>query len=316
MSMEAALERPRPPGGAARGRGPAPRGARGRGRPDRAASTGAINVVAWGIDWRPGDEIVVTTHLEHPGLSVPWPSSRAGSGRGDARPDRPRRASEDLEAAVARVAGPRTRLVALSHVAWGTGARARRGGGRARGARAAGARRSSTAPSRCGADPGRRRPWTSTPTRFRRTSGCWARRASAPSGWRPRRIERIDLTASGFESGTDHALGGGVVPHPGARRHEVSTLPGALLPGLAGVHRVARGPRAGSGSTPARARRAQAARGRGWTACPASRRAHAGGRARPVWSRSPWPGRDPERACADARRARRDRRAGCRAPRR
>ena len=35
-----------------------------------ANTTHGLNLVAWGIDWRPGDEIV-TTALEHPGVTVP-----------------------------------------------------------------------------------------------------------------------------------------------------------------------------------------------------------------------------------------------------
>ena len=89
-----------------------------------------MNVVIWGIDWRPGDELV-TTDLEHPGLSVPLAVAARRRGVRCASCDLAD-GSEDLEAAVARVAGPRTRLVALSHVAWATGARARRRRGRAR----------------------------------------------------------------------------------------------------------------------------------------------------------------------------------------
>jgi selenocysteine lyase/cysteine desulfurase len=43
-------------------------------------------------------------------------------------------------------------------------------------------------------------------------------------------MERIDLTPSGFESGPEPAIGGALAPHAGARRHEVATLPAALLP--------------------------------------------------------------------------------------
>ena len=46
----------------------------------------------------------------------------------------------------------------------------------------------------------------------------------------PEATGRIDLTTSGFESGSGHGPGGAVAPHPGARRHEASTWPAALLP--------------------------------------------------------------------------------------
>ena len=66
-----------------------------------ANTTHGLNVVAWGIDWRPGDEIV-TTALEHPGVTVPLAvvarrtgarlqvveAARPGRPRGGGRPDR------------------------------------------------------------------------------------------------------------------------------------------------------------------------------------------------------------------------------------
>jgi selenocysteine lyase/cysteine desulfurase len=47
----------------------------------------------------------------------------------------------------------------------------------------------------------------------------------------PEAMERIDLTASGYESGTGHTRAGGVALHAGARRYEVSTKPDLLVPG-------------------------------------------------------------------------------------
>ena len=46
----------------------------------------------------------------------------------------------------------------------------------------------------------------------------------------PGAMGTIDLTRSGLESGRDHTPEGGVTLHPGARRHEASTPPAALLP--------------------------------------------------------------------------------------
>src|SRR5262245_28766790 len=85
------------------------------------SSTAAMNAVIWGIDWRAGDE-AVTTDLEHPGLAVPLAQVARRHGV-RVRILRLRTGAEDLDAAVSEVAGPRTRLIALSHVTWSTGAR-------------------------------------------------------------------------------------------------------------------------------------------------------------------------------------------------
>ncbi len=86
------------------------------------ATTDGMNIGAWGIDWRPGDR-VVTTNLEHPGgigplyvlrdrLGVEVHIVDVGLG-GD-------RAAllEAFDAAI----DARTRMVAISHVLWATGA--------------------------------------------------------------------------------------------------------------------------------------------------------------------------------------------------
>jgi L-cysteine/cystine lyase len=204
-------------------------GARG---PDEVAlaqsSTEAMTRVIWGIDWRPGDE-AVTTGLEHPGLTVPLRTAARRLGvrlhvlaleRGD----------EDLEAAVGTVAGPRTRLVALSHVAYGTGARMDVEGA-ARAARAVGALTLVDGAQGVGALP-----------TDARVLGADAYAVPAqkwllgPEGlgalWlAPEALERIDLTFSGFSSGTGHRPDGTLSLHPGARRLEVSTHPALLIPG-------------------------------------------------------------------------------------
>ncbi len=85
-------------------------------------TTDGMNHAAWSIDWRPGDR-VVTTQLEHAGGLGALYALRAragvdvafvdvGTGGDDAR------TLEALDAAIV----PGTRLVSLSHVAWGTGA--------------------------------------------------------------------------------------------------------------------------------------------------------------------------------------------------
>jgi L-cysteine/cystine lyase len=86
------------------------------------STTDAMNLAAWGIDWRAGDRLV-TTNLEHMGGLAPLLAVRdrfelelvladLGDGGDDAR------TLAALDAAIA----PGTRLVAISHVAWSTGA--------------------------------------------------------------------------------------------------------------------------------------------------------------------------------------------------
>ena len=142
-----------------------------------------------------------------------WPPSRAATALALRLIDPDGDAARPRGGRRARSSGPRTRLVALSHVSWATGARARRGRRgprRARGRRpGAGGRR----PSRSGPSRWTSPPWASTPTPSRPTSGC-----SGPEGlgalWvAPEAMERIDLTASGLrERHATHALGG----RPGA----------------------------------------------------------------------------------------------------
>jgi L-cysteine/cystine lyase len=88
--------------------------------PDRVAltysTTDGCNIVLGGLDLRPEDEIV-TTDVEHFGLLGPV---RASGARVRVAAVRDRPAAEALDAILAEV-GPRTRLLALSHVAWTTG---------------------------------------------------------------------------------------------------------------------------------------------------------------------------------------------------
>jgi selenocysteine lyase/cysteine desulfurase len=80
------------------------------------ATTDACNIVAAGLRLGPDDD-VVTTDVEHFGLTGPLHASgaRVRVARVKARP-----AAEALELVLAAVT-PRTRLLALSHVAWTTG---------------------------------------------------------------------------------------------------------------------------------------------------------------------------------------------------
>ena len=82
--------------------------------PDRvaltASTTDGCNIVLAGLDLREGDEVITTTD-EHFGLLGPLHMSRAKVVVADPDPDR-----------IAAAITPRTRLIAISHVLWTTGA--------------------------------------------------------------------------------------------------------------------------------------------------------------------------------------------------
>jgi L-cysteine/cystine lyase len=80
------------------------------------STTDGCNIVVAGFGLRPGDE-VVTTNSEHPGLLLPLAVSGATVRVADV-------ANRPVAEAVERIAalvGPKTRLLALSHVLWTTG---------------------------------------------------------------------------------------------------------------------------------------------------------------------------------------------------
>ncbi|MGC8633974.1 MAG: aminotransferase class V-fold PLP-dependent enzyme [Candidatus Limnocylindrales bacterium] len=85
------------------------------------STTDGLNAAIWSLGWRAGDE-AVTTSIEHPGLLAPLAALRERGVRvrvaevGDGGDD------DATLAAITRAVGPRTRLVALSHVSWLTGA--------------------------------------------------------------------------------------------------------------------------------------------------------------------------------------------------
>lgn len=83
-------------------------------------TTDGLNIGIFGINWRPGDEIVISD-LEHPGAQAPVYTvarrfgvtvrlARLGAGGGD------------VVGAFERVITPQTRMIVVSHVAWNTGA--------------------------------------------------------------------------------------------------------------------------------------------------------------------------------------------------
>jgi len=192
-----------------------------------ANTTNGMNVIAWGIDWRLGDEIVMPA-LEHPGLAVPLANVVRRFGAVLRLVDHGGTGARLVEE-VAAVIGPRTRLVALSHVCWSTGALLDVAGV-ARLAHDAGALVAVDGAQTVGAIPVDAAALGADAYAF--PAHKWL---LGPGGlgalWvAPGALERIDLTHSGYESGTGHRAGGGITRHPGARRHEVSTLPAPLLP--------------------------------------------------------------------------------------
>ena len=81
--------------------------------------TEGINIVATGMDWRPGDEVIISDE-EHPGGSLPWMNLARRRGV----VVRKVRLSYDLDSLLEdldSLIGPRTRIVSISHVSTRSG---------------------------------------------------------------------------------------------------------------------------------------------------------------------------------------------------
>lgn len=79
----------------------------------------ALSMVAWGLEWQAGDEVVISDQ-EFPSNRIVWESlSRLGVKTVIARLSQ----GDSPEAAVEACIGPRTRLVSISSVQYGTGLR-------------------------------------------------------------------------------------------------------------------------------------------------------------------------------------------------
>ncbi len=192
------------------------------------SSTHAMNVVIWGLGLRRGDN-VVTTNMEHPGLAVPLATAAARAGAtvrmvdvGDG--------SGPLEEAVGRVITTRTRLVALSHVSWMTGA-VLDVEGAARAASSVGAITLVDGAQGAGAVPVTPVDWGIQA--YAMPAQKWL---LGPEGlgalWiAPEMLDRIAVTTAGYETGEDHGWDGSVAMHGDARRYEASTFPEILLAG-------------------------------------------------------------------------------------
>lgn len=85
-------------------------------------TTEAMNHAVFGLDWRPGDRIV-TTDAEHPGLSGPiWSVCARFGVQVDVVPaDHPVDADRTVDG-IRSAMTPRTRMIAISHVLWTSGA--------------------------------------------------------------------------------------------------------------------------------------------------------------------------------------------------
>lgn len=192
------------------------------------SSTHAMNVVIWGLGLKRGDRIV-TTGMEHPGLAVPlaMAAQRVGARLvvvdvGDG--------SGDLEAVMAKACTARTRLVALSHVSWLTGA-VLDVAGAARAARAVGALTLVDGAQGAGAVPVEPDAWGIDA--YAMPAQKWL---LGPEGlgalWlRDAARDRVAVTISGYETGEEHGWDGSLAMHADSRRYEASTFPEILLAG-------------------------------------------------------------------------------------
>ena len=163
---------------------------------------------------KPGRLAQVGQWMQRHGAVIRWIDAR-GTGEG-------------LAEEVAAACGPRTRLVALSHVSWATGA-VLDVAGAARAAHDAGALVLVDGAQSAGAIPVDVSALGVDAYAFPAHKWLLGPEGLGALWVAPAAMERIDLAASGYESGHDHALGGALVPHTGAERYEVSTPPAALL---------------------------------------------------------------------------------------
>ncbi len=84
-------------------------------------TTGGVNVAAGGLEWKAGDEVIISD-LEHPGGYLPWLLWRDRAGI-RVRLLRTEGSDDELLTRLEAAMGPRTRAVSLSHIAWLTGRR-------------------------------------------------------------------------------------------------------------------------------------------------------------------------------------------------
>ena len=86
-------------------------------------TTEGVNVVLQGIDWQSGD-VLLTTDLEHPGVKAPSAILETRRGVSVERATiRPNASGSEILETIAGALGPRTKLVALSHIMFTCGLR-------------------------------------------------------------------------------------------------------------------------------------------------------------------------------------------------
>ncbi len=83
-------------------------------------TTEGMNIATWGLNWQPGDEIVVTTHEHEAGLLPAYAVAQRFGLR--LRLVEVGESLDQLAEAVTAAISPRTRLVSVSHVTFTTGA--------------------------------------------------------------------------------------------------------------------------------------------------------------------------------------------------
>jgi L-cysteine/cystine lyase len=77
-----------------------------------------INIVTWGVDWQPGDEVIVSNQ-EHPSNVIPWYNFRERFGVKTQQISLD--SGTDLLSEIENKIGPRTRMVSVSHVSRNNG---------------------------------------------------------------------------------------------------------------------------------------------------------------------------------------------------
>ncbi len=192
-------------------------------------TTEGLNIAIWSIDWKPGDELVISNQ-EHPALLMPTYNLHRRLGV------RYRVASIDLESDVVenvlRELSPRTRLVAISHVSRRSG-RVVPGRDLARALHERGVRLLLDGAQAAG----------NIPVRFHELecdyySLCGHKWLLGPKGAgavliRQDLLETTPVSWTGAHSQTSHDNAGNFEWHPSARRYEFGTRAQAVFGGFA-----------------------------------------------------------------------------------